>query len=56
MITPIDMGWVRINDALHKQDRRDRRRKRRGKGEEDEAQLIDEARQIDDEAKLDLVA
>lgn len=61
MITPIDVGWVRINDALHKQDRRDRRRKRRGKGEEDEAQLIDEARQIearqiDDEAKLDLVA
>jgi len=55
MIHPIDPGWVRINDALHKQDRRDHRRKRRGKGEEEEAQVVEEAREKD-EAKLDLVA
>ena len=55
MITPIDPGWVRISDALHKQDRRERRRRRREK-DQDEVQVANEAHETEGEAKLDLVA
>ena len=57
MIKPIDPGWLRINDALHQQERQGRRRKRRGKDEDGDEPEVDE-RQVptDEETKLDLVA
>ena len=56
MINPIDPGWIRIGDALHKQDRRGRRRRRREEEEEEEQQAVEEAPEGEEETKLDLVA
>ena len=54
MINPIDPGWVRIDDARHREDRRQRRRRRQKDEEEEETQVLKPT--PDEKAKLDLVA
>lgn len=58
MINPINSAILRTNDALSKEDRRERRRNRKGKGLEEE-ELREEGHdsvEAGEDLSLDLVA
>ena len=58
MINPINSTILRTNDALSKEDRRERRRNRKGKGMEEEVQEEKGHASVEagEDLNLDLVA